>query len=234
MVGEVLVRTGASAELWGAVGSRRLSPTARTLPKTARRLPKTARRLPTPATVCHELPRTASFLRRVRWSAFLGNGEFIRGRVLMFMTGRGLWPIGVSNQIEVRSVSGDLLLENEGEGTRSPVTVCHINFGGGCARLAKRMTRGPFGPGLRRGPRSAPNKPCRRHAPTKRPAPNKLGGTGQWLFDDSLAARADHTATFGDDRRQDLRARRKAGGDVLPGWQRRGHQGDSSKRKPMR
>ncbi len=135
MVGEVLVvRTVASAELRGAVGSRRLSPTARTLPKTARRLP-------TPATVCHELPLTATFSRRVRRSAFRGNWDLVTGHVAMLMADLVLGRIESLKQPEPRSVSSDLLLENEGEGTRSPVTVCHINFGGGCARLRETKRR---------------------------------------------------------------------------------------------
>ena len=124
MVVNVLVaRSGASAELWGAVGSRRLSPTAKTLPKTARRLP-------TPATVCHELPRTASFSRRVRRSAFRGTCDLVTGHVAMLMAGLVLGRISVSKRAGIRSVASDPLPENEGKGTRSPVTVCHINFGG--------------------------------------------------------------------------------------------------------
>ncbi len=136
MVGDVrVVRSGASAELWGAVGSG-LSPTVRTLPKTARRLP-------TPATVCHELPRTASFSRRVRRSAFRGNWDLVTGHVAMFMAGLVLGRIDSLKPPETRSVSSDPWLENEVEGTRSPVTVCHINFGGGCARVRKK--RRPVG-----------------------------------------------------------------------------------------
>ena len=149
MVGEVLVvRTVASAELRGAVGSRRLSPTARTLPKTARRLP-------TPATVCHELPRTASFSRRVRRSAFRGNWDLVNGHVAMLLAGLVLGRIDSLKQPETRPVSRDLLLENEAEGIRGPVTVCHINFGDGCARLRKK--RRPVGRRFRRGRRPAPN-----------------------------------------------------------------------------
>ena len=150
MVVNVLVaRTGASVELWGAVGSRRLSPTVRTLPKTARRLP-------TPATVCHELPRTATFLRRVWRSASRGTWDLVTGHVAMLMAGLVLGRILVSKRAGIRSVASDPLLENEGEGTRSPVTVCHINFEGEPVRHRKKGRT--LGRVLRRGRRSAPNR----------------------------------------------------------------------------
>ena len=144
MVVNVLVaRTGASVELWGAVGSRRLSPTVRTLPKTARRLPK-------PATVCHELPRTASFSSRVWRSAFRGTWDLVTGHVAMLMAGLVLGRIDSLKPPETRSVSRDPWLENDREGTRSPVTVCHINFAGGCARLRETKRR-PVGRRFRSG-----------------------------------------------------------------------------------
>ena len=155
MVGDVrVVRSGASAELWGAVGSRRLSPTARTLPKTARRLP-------TPATVCHELPGTAAFSRR-GWSAvFRRNFDLINGHDATLIAGLALGRIDSLKPPETRSISSNLLLETEGKGTRSPVTVCHINFGGGWARVRKKKRR-PVGRVLRRGrrPSGGPSPQC--------------------------------------------------------------------------
>ena len=153
MAGEVLARTVASVELWGAVGSG-LSPTVR-------RLPKTARRLPTPATVCHELPRTASSSRRVRRSAFRANLDLVKGHVAMLMASLVLGRIDILKQPETRSVSRDLLLENERKGTRSPVTVCHITVGGGWAR-GRKMKRRLFGRAFRRGqrPSGGPSPRC--------------------------------------------------------------------------
>ena len=143
MVGNVLVvLTGASAELWGAVGSRRLSPTVRILPKPARRLP-------TPATVCHELPRTASFSRRDWSAAFRRNFDLVNRRVAMLMAGLVLGRIDSLKLLETRSVSRDPWLENDREGTRSPVTVCHINFAGvgvrGSGRRRGDLSVGGFG-----------------------------------------------------------------------------------------
>ncbi len=56
----------------------------------------------------------------------------------MLMAGLVLGRISVSKRAGIRLVASDPLLENEGEGTRSPVTVCHINFAGGCARVWKK------------------------------------------------------------------------------------------------
>ncbi len=112
--GEVLVvRTVASAGLRGAVGNR-LSPIVKALSPSAK--------------TCHHLPRAASFSRRVWRETFRRNCDLFKGRVSKFLADNMLGWIDILNQAGMRSVSRDLLLENEGEGIRGPVTVCHINF----------------------------------------------------------------------------------------------------------
>ena len=120
------VRTEASAGIRGTLGNR-LSWAVRPLSPTV--------------TVCHDLPRSVNFSRRVWRAAFRRNCGLVKGHDAMFMAGRVLGRIDNLNQAESRSVASDLLQENEGEGLRGPVTVCQINFAEGHGAIMARPFR---------------------------------------------------------------------------------------------
>ena len=104
----------------------------------------------------------------------------------MLMAGLVLGRIDSLKPPETRSVSSDPWLENEEEGIRGPVTVCHIIFGGGCARVRKKKRpvgrRGRAGSetnGVERrsGPREtlADPVPCRDFSAVQRRQPTDGG-----------------------------------------------------------
>ena len=111
-------------------GCHRLPPSAKGLPPSAKALPPSAIGLPLSAKTCHPLPRAASFLRHPRRSTGPLRNSVVKGGIAILQRGLKLWRIDVAQRTGMRSGASDLLLENEGEGTPSPVTVCHINLEG--------------------------------------------------------------------------------------------------------
>ena len=143
------VRTAALAGLRAAAIFNRLPPTVRTLSPTA--------------IICHFLPRTDRCLSPARMSECRGKNQVCRVRDSMSRTGLKLWPVDFPMGAGWRSLARDLFLENEVEGLRGPVTVCHVNSGDSRRGDSSRETDGDgveeetCGRRFRRGRRPAPN-----------------------------------------------------------------------------
>ncbi len=97
------------------------------LPPSANVLPLSAKGLPLSAKTCHHLPRAASFWGGPWRSRGPLLSSVFNGCVGIVLMGLMLWHIDVVKRTVIRSAACDLLLENEGRGQLSTVTVCHIN-----------------------------------------------------------------------------------------------------------
>ncbi len=100
------------------------------LPPSAKALPLSAKGLPLSAKTCHHLPRAASSWGGPWRSMGRRLSSVFNGCVGIVLMGLMLWHGGSWKGTGMRSVASDLLLENEGRGQLSTVTVCHIEAEG--------------------------------------------------------------------------------------------------------
>ncbi len=105
------------------------------------RLPPSANVLPLSAKTCHPLPRAASSLRDPWRSMGRRLSSVFNGCVGIVLMGLMLWHGGSWKGTGMRSVTSDLLRENEAAGHPRPVTVCHINPAAWCRMLSLREAR---------------------------------------------------------------------------------------------
>ncbi len=153
---------------FGGLGRRtighRLSLFVRSLSPTVRILPSPAKSLPSPVTVRHDLPQPVNFSSHARRWPGRGKTKAWREGHSMSLRSLKLWHIGIPRRGERRVGWRD---QKEGEGHRSPVTVCHI--------VGDDLKRETCGRAFRRGRRPAPDRTW--NGANTGDAPN---GGGQW------------------------------------------------------
>ena len=99
------------------------------LPLSAKALPLSAKGLPLSAKTCHHLPRAASSWGGPSRSRGPLLSSDINGCVGIVLMGLMLWHSDVAHRMGMRSGASDLIVENQAEGLRSTVTVCHSGRG---------------------------------------------------------------------------------------------------------
>ncbi len=139
------------------------------LPRPAKALPPTAKGLPLSAKTCHDLPRAASSLSHPWRSTGPLQNSVWKECVAIILMGLKLWHIDVARRTGMRSGASHLLLENEGEGHPSPVTVCHINLEGWSRGSLARVPR----PRTTSAAWSKTVRPRRTGLNGRRPGPNR-------------------------------------------------------------